>query len=113
MGPVSWNQTGLTGAGIVVLDGDFLLPDQPALRAFVPTGSTAYLCQATMSETNYVVPGISFWCGQRTYDGVDGVQLTVKYDHTMPWPQTIPGFFLSFTVQHDGAQYYGEPVFVP
>jgi hypothetical protein len=113
MGPVNWNQTGLTGAANVLFDASHLIPGAPVIRAFVPTGSTSTLCMVTLAETNFAPAGITTFCGQRFLFGQDGVELSIFYPTNYPLPQEVPDFFLSVTLYQNGAQFYGEPIYVP
>jgi hypothetical protein len=77
-----------------------------AVRAFVPTGSLSQHCLATISESNFAVPGISVLCAPREFAGQQGILFSAFF------PQPVPaGLILSATVYQEFAHGYGEPVF--
>jgi hypothetical protein len=77
-----------------------------AVRAFVPTGSLSQHCLATLSESNFAVPGISLLCAPREFGGQQGILFSAFF------PQPIPtGLILSATIYQEYAHGYGVPVF--
>jgi prepilin-type processing-associated H-X9-DG protein len=96
--------TPIGAANILFGDGQ-VTSDQLSVRAFVPTGSTSTNCLVTFSESNFAVPGLTLFCGQREFHGQQGLLISV-----FP-PQTIPtGLILSMTVYQEHAHGYGPPV---
>ena len=90
-----------------VLFGDSqVTKNRYAVRAFVPTGSSSTHCLATLSDSNFAIPGISVFCAPREFQGQNGVLFSAFY------PEPIPdGLILSATIYQEGARGYGAPVF--
>lgn len=81
-------------------------PNRFTVRAFVPTDSLSTHCLATLSESNFAVPGISVFCAPRELEGQQGVLFSAFF------PQPIPaGLVLSATIYQEHALRYGAPVF--
>jgi hypothetical protein len=67
-----------------------------AVRAFVPTGSVSQHCVATISESNFAVPGITVLCAPRDLAGQHGVLFSAFF------PQPVPtGLILSATLYQE------------
>lgn len=94
-------------ANILFGDGQ-VTPDRFNVRAFVPTSSLSTNCFATLSESNFAIPGISVFCAPRVFNGQQGILFSAFF------PQPIPsGLILSATIHQDHAQAYGTPVYYP
>jgi hypothetical protein len=94
------------GAGKILIGDDQVTPNRFAVRAFVATGSLSDHCLATLSESNFAVPGITVFCAPREFQGQKGVLFSAFF------PQPVPsGLILSATVYQEHAIGYGAPVF--
>jgi hypothetical protein len=94
------------GSGIVVFGDGQVSGNRFAVRAFVPTGSLSQHCLATLSESNFAIPGISVFCSPREFQGQQGVLFGAFFPQPVP-----PGFTLSATIYQEHAHGYGAPVF--
>ena len=117
---VLWTATGLSqstlssssddasgiGAATIQFGDDQVTPNRFAVRAFVPTGSLSTHCLATLSESNFAVPGISVFCAPREFQGQTGVLFSAFFPQPIP-----PGLILSATIHQEHALRYGAPVF--
>ena len=93
------------GSGIVVFDAGQVSGNRFAVRAFVPTGSLSRHCLATLSESNFAIPGISVFCSPREFQGQQGILVGAFF------PQPVPiGLILSATIYQEHAHGYGAPV---
>lgn len=96
------------GAARIGFGPEQLTTDSLLLRAFVATGSSSPNCLATFSESSFVRPSMSLFCAPRTFNGREGVLVTVQFDSPAP-----PDLILSATVYQEGARGYAQPVFFP
>jgi hypothetical protein len=101
------------GAQVIALGENELRPDRAAIRAFVPTGSLSNHCLATLSESNFPIPGTTVFCGPRVFQGQEGILFSVFFPQSIPTGLLPTGLFLSATVYQEGAHGYGTPVFYP
>jgi hypothetical protein len=94
------------GASTIQFGDDQITPNRFAIRAFVPTSSLSTKCLATLSESNFAVPGISVFCAPREFEGQQGVLFSAFFPQPVP-----PGLVLSATIYQEHALRYGAPVF--
>ena len=96
------------GSVRILFGDDEVTKNRFAVRAFVPTGSSSDRCLATLSDTNFAIPGMSVFCAPREFKGQKGLLFSVFF------PEPIPdGLILSATIYQEGAVGYGAPVFDP
>ena len=87
------------GAGTVVFGDGQVTENRFYVRAFIPTGSLNTHCLATLSDSNFAVPGMSVFCSPRVFEGEPGLLFSVFF------PQQIPeGFTLSATIYQERAR---------
>src|SRR5215475_15872211 len=68
-----------------VLFGDSqVTKNRYAVRAFVPTGSLSTNCLATLSDSNFAIPGISVFCAPRQFQGQKGVLFSAFFPEPIP-----------------------------
>jgi hypothetical protein len=96
------------GASFVDLDSNHLLYPG-AIRAFVATGSSSRQCLVTLGEANdpWIIGPV--FCGPRTFEGKEGVLISVLFPSQNAGADVIVGL----TVYHEGARFYGAPVLYP
>jgi hypothetical protein len=99
---------GIVSLGDVELTSAEVDPNADSvIRAFVPTGSLSERCLVTPNESaSSAVSGTTIYCGARTYQGADGVVISVFLPGSAP-----PDVSIDLTVYQDSAQRYGQPVF--
>ncbi len=95
-------------ADTVEITADELTSDRTVVRAFVPTGSSSPRCLATLSETNWPMPGISVFCAPRGFNGQAGIVVSAFLSQQIP--EDLPNYVLLVTVYQEGAKEYGTPV---
>jgi hypothetical protein len=93
---------------ILVLSlADFTAEHPTILRAFVPTLSSG-LCQLTLAESSYAIPGTTTFCGVRQIDGVYGVVVAIFL------PEVPPAESLwVVNIRQEKAKGYGDPIPYP
>lgn len=79
------------------------------IKAFIPTDSSSVICLVTLAETMNAPGPPTIFCGQRNYQGVNGIFVHLNY----PAPASNPALLVNVTVYQEGAQRYGAPVFYP
>ena len=78
--------------------------DATGLSAFVPTNANG-LCQVTLAESNFAIPGTTVFCGIREIDGVSGVFIHLFLPDVPP-----PDALWLVNVYQVGARRYGPAV---
>ena len=101
-----WREAPPIGSGVVAFDDTQVTGNRFAVRAFVPTGSLSQHCLATLSESNFAIPGISVFCAPREFQGQQGILFGAFFPQPVP-----PGLILSATIYQEHAHGYGAPVF--
>jgi hypothetical protein len=101
-----WREAPPIGSGVVAFDDNQVTGNRFAVRAFVPTGSLSQHCLATLSESNFAIPGISVFCAPREFQGQQGILFGAFFPQPVP-----PGLILSATIYQEHAHGYGAPVF--
>jgi hypothetical protein len=100
----------LAPAARIALTSAHVDPGSPTeIKAFVPTDSSSTMCLETLNESTNAPGPPTIYCGQRTYQGVNGVFIHVVF----PAPAVSPSLLMFLTVYQDSAQRYGPPVFYP
>jgi hypothetical protein len=94
------------GSGTVLFDDSQVTANRFAVRAFIPTGSLSQHCLATLSESNFAIPGISVFCAPREFQGQQGILFGAFFPQPVP-----PGLILSATIYQEHAHGYGAPAF--
>lgn len=84
-----------------------LRPDRTTIRAFTTSSSSDH-CLVTLSESNFRARGATIFCAPRTFQGQQGILVSVFFPQPMP-----SGFFLSASIYQEGAHGFGTPVFYP
>jgi hypothetical protein len=67
------------------------------------------ICLVTLAETMNAPGPPTVFCGQRSYQGANGIFVHVFY----PTPASNPALLVNLTVYQESAQRYGAPVFYP
>jgi hypothetical protein len=78
------------------------------VKAFIPTNSTSGKCLVTLSESNSARSGTTVYCGNRTFNGANGI--FVHIFGSAPFPSDLT---VDMTIYQEAAQQYGGPVFYP
>jgi hypothetical protein len=59
----------------------------------------------TFSESNFAIAGLAVFCGQREFNGQQGLLISIPSIEAIP-----PGLILSVTAYQEHAHGYGPPV---
>jgi hypothetical protein len=90
-------------SGYITLNASYVLANTNTIRAFVETGSSSPYILATIGESTNMIPSIAkeIFCGPRTYNGKQGVLITIVLNQAMP----SNGTFSLTLVQSDATNY--------
>jgi hypothetical protein len=100
----------LAPAARIALTSAQVDPGSPnEIKAFIPTDSSSVICLVTLAETMNAPGPPTVFCGQRSYQGANGIFVHVFY----PTPASNPALLVNLTVYQESAQRYGAPVFYP
>jgi hypothetical protein len=99
------NAAPVIGTGNILFGDAQVIADRTAVRAFIPTDSTSRNCLVTFSESNFAIAGLALFCGQREFNGQQGIIISIPSIEPMP-----TGLILSVTAYQERAHGYGPPV---
>lgn len=100
----------LAPAARIALTKEQVDPSAPTeIKAFIPTDSSSVVCLATLAEWTHAPGPPTLFCGQRNYQGANGIFVHIVY----PTAASDPALLAMVSVYQEGAQRYGAPVFYP
>ncbi len=94
-------------SGYIRLNASYVVANTNTIRAFVETGSSSPYILATLGEATNTGPSVvkEIICGPRTYNGKQGVLITILLNQAMPSNGTF-----SLTLAQSDATNYQPPI---